>query len=212
MRNCVFKRSAWKTTSSEVIVWVAGREYRYRRELVPIVVQDAFREMRRASALSCPPHLEFVESLRGAGGVYYDSLILIGMQDSKQIAEGIWCTYEEWVTQKLRYLCALYGCRGCDPQQFLVIAVQGRILAHEMGHAMRELGGAWTPFDNEEAAADFLAGVLDALRGRDVELGKVIFYSIGCEEFWCTHPSPCGRAHAYVSGYEYGRRVAAASA
>lgn len=202
-----FRRTAhWEVSESSVILRIGKKTTRLERTRVPAAIGKAFKEMVWLSGLACSPRLEFVRSLLGYGGAYLVGLILLGVEDAREIAQNIWTKHKDFLTRRMLELCGKKKSQRCQPGRLFQAAVQGRVLAHELGHAMRNFLGTSTPFDNEEAAADYLAGKLDALRGENWRVGRVIFYSIGCEGLFCTHPTPCGRAHAYVTGYEHGLR------
>lgn len=204
VRTCFRRTAHWKVSGSSVILRIGKKTIRLERTRVPAVIRKTFKEMVWLSGLACAPRMEFVRSLGGFGGAYLAGLILVGVEDARELAQNIWAKHKDFLKRRMLALCGKKKSQRCQPGRLFQAAVQGRMLAHELGHAMRDFVETPTPFDNEEAAADYLAGKLDALRGEDWRRGRLIFYSIGCEGLFCTHPTPCGRAHAYVSGYEDG--------
>src|SRR5581483_7374345 len=85
----------------------------------------------------------------------------------------------------------------CSEPRSGLCNVRGRILRHEFSHALRLRTGLQTHYQNEEDAADFLAGRLDALTDIDVTLGRLVFFEIGCVGETCTHATPSCRAAIY---------------
>lgn len=165
-------------------------------------IEYAARVMRDAVGLACPPDMYLVESAHGAGGVYYGhaNVIVVGVEDAIEIAVGIWQRHRLMI----RLLAWRYGVRtrrDDDIFAFLFDSVVSKIFAHELGHAHAAIYGLAAPFTHPEAAADSIAGELDAIRGGDPELGRIVFSEIGCTGQQCTHPTPVGRAYAYLYGY-----------
>lgn len=202
--KCIRRSDFWHVTPGEVVLLEGAEETHFDRAQVPSEIANAFQKMWELAGFSCPPRLEFVRTLHGTGGLYVNGLIVVGIADAEEIARSIWTEWGDRVKERARQICQNPWLSSTEVYEFVRVAVQGRIVAHELGHAMRDDLAEPTPFDDEEAAADFLAGKLDALRGKDRELGSLIFYAIGCEGLLCTHATPCGRAHAYVTGYERG--------
>lgn len=123
--------------------------------------------------------------------------MLVGLEDNRESAIGIGtgpaCDGSSWAS-----------CSGSEepgwPFTFLWISVAARVAAPE-GHAVIAVRDNETGFANEEAAVDAIAGELDAVRGRDRALVRLVFEAIGCDGPWCDHPPPAGRAEAYDYGY-----------
>lgn len=165
----------------------------FTKAAIPARVVSAFQEMIAvATGLCCVPWLYAVEDAHGLGGFYVrgGGPIVIGHRDVVQLATTYVTTF---LTKKLRHL----------PKEAFVDVldlVYGRVLAHELGHALDEAGFA-SPFLHPEARADYFAGVLDALRGKDAALGSRFFATIGCKGLACTHPPHDVRATAYLTGY-----------
>jgi hypothetical protein len=84
----------------------------------------------------------------------------------------------------------------------LLHAVRETVLAHEIGHALRAISNVWTPYTDEELAADWIAGALDAVLDRDAELGALVVDSLGCNVRGCSHPPSGHRVDAYLAGYD----------
>lgn len=150
--------------------------------------------------LPCAPPLMAVENAGGAGGLYFagGGPIVVGHQDVRDLAVRY---VQAFVCSDLRFVP-----RKAINQAYAL--VYGRILAHEFGHALDEAGFD-APFCHQEARADYLAGKIDAARGKDPTLGARLFWSIGCEGPSCTHPSHDARAEAYLRGYWDFNRVGA---
>lgn len=142
--------------------------------------------------LPCAPALLAVEDAGGMGGFYFTGggPIVVGHQDVLDLAVRY---VQAFVCSDLRFVP-----KKAIEQAYAL--VYGRILAHELGHALDEAGFG-TPFRHQEARADYLAGKIDAARGKDSTLGARLFWSIGCEGPSCTHPSHDARAEAYLRGY-----------
>lgn len=195
MQGCAVPSASWAPTSTGVLIEIVGQRGFFREVSPPAEssLRRAYDEMVQESRLECPPSLVFVDSLGGAGGLFLGDLILVGVAD----AEGIARRVLPRVVPRARFWEAL------PP---LVMVVTEKIIAHELGHALDAEGLLDAPFRDPEARADYAAGWLDKVRGRDRGLGRAIFKAIGCEGLLCTHPSPAGRAHAYVTGRQQASR------
>lgn len=176
----------WLAAPGRILVRDGGRVLTYDRTARPGDLVAAYADMLRCagfmvsearSAESNPmirkgPKLECVEDLGGAGGRYVDGLILIGLVDAQRLANSI---------------------------GILPAFVAGRLLAHELGHALRR-AGAWAPYDREEDAADFLAGSLDGMRRKDPRLGALVFRALGARGD-ATHSDADARERVYLEGF-----------
>lgn len=141
--------------------------------------------------------LEVVSDLRGAVGLYVPGLVVLALADSEWIARRILAT-------RLRQ--ATPWERRRQPERIITFAmllrsVRRSVLAHEIGHALRHQQNASTPFRNEELAADYLAGRIDAALGWRSDIGVVVFETLGCLADACGHPAPDRRRSAYLRGY-----------
>jgi len=215
--NCLKHAVSWSEVGETVRVQVRENRFGSLREesYTPVasegamggaaasILEAAAADMRRKTGLRNPPPVRFVRSTGGAGGLYFPSAnqVLVGLEDARAIALDIWNRHRDYVRERVEGL--LIGSRGSavDLFTFLWIAVAARIVAHELGHAIIAARGNTTGIQNEEAAADFIAGELDAIRGKSRELGRLVFEAIGCVGRWCEHPPPEGRAEAYERGY-----------
>lgn len=166
----------------------------------PKPIRTAYNEMLRIHPLKAPPRLVFAQSAFDSGGFFTPGLIVIGVNDSEQIADEVWDSWYDEVNEEIERLLAVKGVRASSNYEVLRRSVWGRILAHELGHALRYVG-VKTPFADEEAAADCIAGFFDGRRGKSLKLGEILFSSIGCEGSACTHPPPQERRTAYRTGY-----------
>lgn len=101
-----------------------------------------------------------------------------------------------------------YGRDQESDSELLYYSIAGRVLAHELGHALRSRGVV-APYADEEANADYLAGALDAARGKSRLLGEEFFFSIGCNRAGCDHPPSAVRKAAYSRGYDEQLQVTA---
>ncbi len=215
MLGCTGHTPPWRIRGNELIIRGPqndGRctDERYLRvsDPHPPEIGNAYREMLDLfPPLPVLPRLEFVRSLRGKAGLFTERLIVVGVMDALEIAEQIWRRHRDWVMRRVAYL---HGGQRFDPEmsrRFLFVFVAGRIIAHEFGHALRRYLDVWTPYPfDEEASADFWAGVIDRLRRKDHELGQEVFFAIGCDGPGCRHPTPDGRAHAYLAGRAHASR------
>lgn len=187
--------------------WGNGVWARLKVVPTPRELAAAYSSMYRATDLSCAPRLVVVTSAGGAGGLFMPGLIVVGREDALTIARRMWRQEHRRLRSTIAGYLLRHGIRTRNYLAFLEMAVLGRIVAHELGHAL-VYEGHETPFDHPEAAADYLAGRLDAARGREGRIGEAIFRGIGCRELICSHPSPHGRALAYASGYRFQAEVA----
>jgi hypothetical protein len=157
--------------------------------------------------LQYAPELLFVESAAGAGGIFAEDVIIVGIDDAEEIARRVWRRNAPAVRALIRGIAKRGMLRPEDAFAWLTLAVVRRIIKHELGHAARHGRSHSTPYpDDEEAAADFIAGELAELAGENEELGVRIFFEIGCEGPHCEHPGPVGRVEAYRAGREAVRR------
>jgi len=166
----------------------------------PKILQTAYQEMLGYTTLVHPPRLIFARGAFNKGGFFIPGLIVIGERDSDAITENLWNTASDELTYVISDLLAARGVRVPSVYEFLRISVRGRILAHELGHALIHAGFR-KPYRDEEASADYVAGMLDAHRGRSLRLGELLFWSIGCLGPQCDHPPPRERQGAYRAGY-----------
>lgn len=169
----------------------------------PNPLADAWTEMLAlVPALTSVPTLVTLASAGGVGGFYVPGYVTVGVRDAQDIANHIWRS--EGIP-RVRALISRYlsrnGTSSTMPERFLEMTVLARIAAHELGHALVDSGRYVAPHDHPEAAADHFAARLDAARDRDLDLGALVFHSIGCKETRCTHPSPRLRAQVYRDGY-----------
>jgi len=151
--------------------------------------------------LSCAPRLAFVQGLGGRGGIYADGLIVIGVEDAIDVAARIW---RSDYSQVVRTLARPHHRTQEDLMVALVVEVMGRVIAHELGHAVRRTSRYRTPYQNEELAADFTAGWIERRTSKIGQLGCRIFHAIGCNEIPCTHPNSAARVCAYAWGWNSG--------
>lgn len=183
---------------------------RFSRVAIPGHLREYFEEIRYETGLTGLIKLVMVKQAGGAGGLYIDGangLVVVGQEDTLELASQIW--HEQFVK------VSSASARVLKSQGYLVVSwaellqeVRERVVAHEVGHAMLDLLEASTPYQGEERSADYLAGWLDGLLGKDREIGEALFYFIGCTEAVCSHPSPEWRRHAYSHGYDAGQAAA----
>jgi hypothetical protein len=141
--------------------------------------------------------LAVVDDLGGIAGLHVPGLVVLGLADCARISHRIWTTRIRPSTSLERVLVPEQLVRRDD----LASAVRRCVLAHEVGHAMRTQRCFGTPYEDEELAADYLAGQISAVLGWRPDLGRVVFQAFGCAHFPCDHPNPDDRADAYASGY-----------
>jgi hypothetical protein len=209
MLECTGHTPPWRIRGNEIVIRGPEGDERYARVQAPHPeLVNAYHAMLNLfPQLPVRPRLEFVRSLRGRGGLFTERLIVVGVRDALDIAEQVWHQDRDWVIRRVAYVHGGQQFDAARSFRFLFVFVAGRIIAHEFGHALRHYLDVWTPYPfDEEATADFWAGVLDRLRRKDRELGKAVFFAIGCEGEGCRHPSPHGRAHAYLEGRAYAAR------
>jgi len=166
-----------------------------RTRIAPLDVLEDGRLMARAAGVRL--RLAVVDDLGGVAGLYVPGLVVLGLADCARIADQIWSTRVRAPTALDRVLTP----SRLITRPHLVRAVRRRILAHELGHAMVAQGCDWTPCEDEELSADYLAGRISAALAWSLDLGQVIFEVVGCSGHGCTHPEPAFRAHAYATGY-----------
>jgi hypothetical protein len=160
-----------------------------------------YERWARFLGLYDPPELIFVEGAAGAGGIFAEDVIVVGIDDAEDIAARVWRRNAPAVRRLIRSIANLSALNVDDAFAWLALAVVRRIVKHELGHAARYVRRRSTPYpDDEEAAADFIAGELAELAGENEELGVRIFFEIGCEGPHCEHPEPVGRIEAYRAG------------
>ncbi len=160
-----------------------------------------YEKWARFLRLCHPPELIFVEGAAGAGGIFAEDVIVVGIDDAEDIAEKVWRRDPPAVRGLIRSIAKLNTFSVEAAFSWLALAVVRRIVKHELGHAARYDRRRSTPYpDDEEAAADFIAGELAELAGENEELGVRIFFEIGCEGPHCEHPGPIGRVEAYRAG------------
>lgn len=167
---------------------------RYERvNPVPAELLAAYREIVAFSELIGAPRLVVVRSAGGAAGIYFggSGVIVLGLEDVRDLALA--------VVDAEFGLLPLARRRRVFPAMFYLAA--GRILAHEVGHAM-DHAGLPVPYEDAEPAADFFAGCIDARRGKDRRLGALVFWETGCNKPQCSHPPSGARADAYCFGYD----------
>lgn len=181
----------------------AGADGHFARLLdAPKEWRQAYADMVARLSLPSAPTLEFFDTLHGVGGMFIpgDWAIAIGIADAKAITELLFTQHAAELVAYAKSLGAQRQVTVAHPYNVILGGVVGRIMAHELGHAVLFCGGV-NPEGDEEAGADYYAARIDAARGKDEGLGVAIFHSIGCTGSSCTHPSPEVRAGAYVHGY-----------
>lgn len=160
----------------------------------------SYLEMLDCVDIPCAPRLVTVAWAKGMGGFYLPGLIVVGLREGTDLAQRLW---------DLRFSNRVHPAHVQRRFDELVRFVMQRVLAHELGHALLDAGYE-TPYYDDEAGADYLAGRLDAAGGRSCALGQLLFWSIGCVGPQCSHPAPGQRAEAYTHGYTSQRHVLAA--
>jgi hypothetical protein len=193
---------------------LSDRGFHEQKVATQVPIPDAMRKdfdiMVSRTNLQNAPTLEFYSNLHGVGGMFVGDqwAILIGVQDQQEIAAAV---FRRWPAELQRiYLRVNKGRIPSQTQLFnwTVEAAIRRCMGHELGHALRATGRYQSPYADEEAAADYLAGKLDALRNMSPDLGRMFFFTIGCTGPSCTHPEPTTRAEAYQRGYDEQRLAA----
>lgn len=174
----------------------------FRIIATPSALATAYEQMVGFTNLTCPPEFVVVHDAHGVGGFFTPGLVVVGWKDAGDIADGLWREHGLNLQNAVMNVGQEQGVTVTRPRDFVRMAVAGRILGHELGHAMRH-AGAFSPFSDEEAAADWYAARFDRLRGKHGQLGEAIFASIGCDGPRCTHPTGITRAKAYRHGYQF---------
>ena len=181
------------------------------RVAAPPAMADAYAAMiAKVPTLGVAPTIEFYDSLHGVGGLFIPGewVIAIGVQDIEEIADRVLANQWSEVAEIATELARSRGLSTADTRRVMIAAGLGRCIAHELGHALIQRGW-YHPFGRDaEAGADYFAGKLDAARGNDARLGELFFREIGCTGASCDHPSPDGRATAYLTGYVEQQRAA----
>jgi hypothetical protein len=122
----------------------------------------------------------------------------VGRDDARRVADALWQPTSFEMVHFVRE--ARWRSDGAVFHHFLWTLVEGRMLAHLVGHVLVERG-LGTPFAEAEAAADYLAGVLDAARRQNRWLGEQIFTCLDCLRGPCDPPPSRERAGAYRQGW-----------
>jgi hypothetical protein len=168
-------------------------------ESTPQMFVDAYADMARVYKYADPPRLLFAKSAFDTGGFFTPGLIVVGLKDSKAIAENLANVGGMALDNAIEAHLRRTRRRLTSREAFILCAVRMRIIAHELGHALIHAGVS-AQYDDAEASADYIAGVLDGYRGEGIELGELLFWSIGCNGPSCTHPPPPARMGAYRAG------------
>ena len=164
----------------------------------PDVLAAAYREMLGVVPLASAPRLAVVASAHGAGGMFSPGLIVVGKKDVLALVDQLVVDYDYELRRTVKPTVWL---RPHIVVRALRRMVSTRVVAHELGHALVHAGFR-TPYPHEEeAAADYLAGRMDAACGRRTDLARLLFHAIGCSGARCTHPEPDQRVAAYECGY-----------
>lgn len=158
----------------------------------------AYGEMLALVPLAYQPRLVVVDWAGGVGGFFTPGYVVVGLREVKDIAKHLLRHHASAVRQA-------FSDSWFDSVRLwreLVHAVGERIVAHELGHALLA-EGFQTPYPyDEEAAADYLAGMLGYRQAKNRRLGEAMFHSLGCTGDYCTHPQPRERAEAYRRGHD----------
>ena len=204
MIHCLIVHGSWEAQGRWLSLWEPPDFpweppdcERYLRIHPPLHVGVDATRILEASDLADCVHLEYVQHLDGGVAIFLPGLIGLASRDSLEVARYLWSTRFR-PARRLDYVIArerLVSGRG------LVREVRRRAMAHEAGHAMRAEFCTPTPYRDEELAADYLAGQLDAVLGWRPDLGALIFETIGCTGANCSHPLPRARRAAYLAGY-----------
>ena len=183
------------------LLWLAERDIYgreawnpYARALMPRWLGDARDEM--FWALEDAP-----------GSFFAPGIVVVDTVEAARIVGAIWRHARPWARECLRRRRLCVTNRMIE--DYLWRAVLKRVLGHELGHAYLAGSYADTPYGRGEAGADYIAGWLDAMAGRSIWLGRLVFASIGCLGQYCEHPHPSMRAAAYSAGAAAYRRAAA---
>lgn len=180
------------------------REPRISRRLpTPQAMADAYASMLHAVKGLPPPRLEFFDTLHGSGGLFFfDSWVIgIGLTDAGVIADALLRDHPDEVRRIALELAAGRRLARVDLRKIILGGVMGRVIAHELGHALLARGYRNPYAPDAEAGADFYAAKFDAARGKNGRLGQLVFHTVGCTGRLCTHPSPDTRAAVYAHGY-----------
>jgi len=166
----------------------------------PQVLIDAYREMLdTVPKLSLPPTLHFV---RGGGSFWVRGHIVIDLDQVDSITSELWGEHGADLTAIIRNFLRARRGKQISAHLFMWIAVAGRIIAHELGHALDHAGFGSPYPDNPEHAADWFAARLDATRGKSRLVGEYVFWAVGCRELVCDfHGRPRTRLMIYRRGY-----------
>jgi len=159
----------------------------------PIWVDETYAALLSAVPdLCCAPPVVTATRAYGAGGIWVagGGPITLGMEDLATLTRA----YQH------RWGAARSALRRRAEFATIFRRVVTCVLAHELGHQLDAQGYA-APYAHPEAAADYLAGRLEAALGIERAFGMRVFSLLGCEGDLCTHPPSAVRARAYVHGH-----------
>jgi hypothetical protein len=182
-----------------VVVGADGGGYLRHPSPVPEWMNRAYGAILNAAerlGLEEAPTLILAQDVGGHGALYLPvGQIVVGWEDVCALAE------------RVRLILIQQQNEFVPINQLRALAV-GRLLAHEVGHAL-SYTGVESPYDHHaEAAADYWAGVVDGMRRFPIpHIGQWIFASIGCLGPACAHPSPVDRATIYAEGHAVGQQL-----
>lgn len=205
--SCRCRRGSHFMVNGSVLVLLDGLRLIEQFELVPMperlleTMQDLFSRVPQQlmSKMSCLQVFLVKKSSRGS---FYSRPDLIVLDEAQIRGFATTLAQEKAARLVVEDHARRHGRWTTDTDaKLLYYSLLGRVLAHEVGHALRSRG-VGTPFEDEEKAADYLAGILDAKRHKSRVLGEKFFFSIGCNHPGCDHPTSEARRAAYNQGYD----------
>lgn len=172
----------------------------YERVRAPRPVVRAWRDVLSVAGLRCNPRLTVVESTGGRGGLYYGGMVIIGLADVADSVSDMSRYFRRLPPREAEFR------ERFDPMSVVTDAdlyesAYISLLAHEVGHAIRDQWDLDSHGPHEEMAADNIAGQITAALGTDPNLDRVFFHAAGCASApFCSHPSSEQRVAAYDQG------------